>query len=271
MKKHKLLEKAMQDYPAGTKFKHINGDDVITSNGIFKIYHGLKVALYNESGDYVFNSEKWATIIPEKPESILTGKCAIQINNDREFKLLMEHYESKGWKCINRLEHNEVDYMKESWAYHDFFGHASDEWRSSNGYKIIPFSDFASEVGIKVPVFIMTSEDGVDLYEGDKYYVASKYKKCGLVLPDTIETDHPVLMFPSTNKAFSTKEAAENWIAEHNKPKEITVQLFNKYHSAKISKGWVSIRVGKGLHVTTTVFKPSDIEEMYTAIKSLQP
>lgn len=121
----------------------------------------------------------------ELKPSILKGKVAIQVNNEREFKLLMEHYESKGFKtfnnnCNSKLFLDTYNITSKNGmlithvAYGDGYGHSQAGYYDVHGYKIIPFADFALEMDIIAPVKIMVSEDGVDLYEGDNYCAAYK-------------------------------------------------------------------------------------------------
>ncbi|SMC52926.1 hypothetical protein [Pedobacter nyackensis] len=204
----------------------------------------------------------------EKP-SILSGLCAIQVNNEREFKLLMEHYEAKGWKWSSNESPFEVTYKgfgesaSTALTYEDRFS-----WYS-NSYKLIPFADFAAEVGIKSPVFVMKSEDGVPLYIGDPYYKALKLVNgwelsAGTSHFTTNDRGNPVRHIES--KAFSTKEAAEKWIEEQNKPKAVEVKLYCK-KTANIHQDG-TIRVFDGSN-TMNLF-PSDLEDMLHAYKSLQ-
>jgi len=83
-----------------------------------------------------------------KPTSILDGKFAIQVNNEREFKLLMEHYKSKGFvsednesliNCFNAYPYPTII------KYSCTPTHGKVE---IDGHKTIQFEDFAKEVGI---------------------------------------------------------------------------------------------------------------------------
>ncbi|HYH13985.1 MAG TPA: hypothetical protein VD794_02125 [Flavisolibacter sp.] len=239
MKKHQLLEKAMRDYPAGTKLRPPACDESFESTGLFEIHEecGFANVLMNYSNRiddvFVFLDGEWAETV--KP-SILDGKVAIQVKNEREFKLLMEHYESKGFKSFSGVgisrffetynitsNHGSISTHV---RYGDEFSHCKQGYFEEQGYKIIPFADFAAEVGIKVPVFIMKSEDGVDLYEGDEYHRAYFDKAWVYDFCTDLKTNHAVNrkdQWAAEAKAFSTKEAAEAWIEEQNRPKHITV------------------------------------------------
>lgn len=212
--------------------------------------------------------------------SILKGKVAIQVNNEREFKLLMENYDAKRFKPFNKNRDSKLflstynitskgGMLITHVAYGDGYGHSQVGYYDVHGYKIIPFVDFASEVGIKVPVKIMVSEDGVDLYDKDPFYIVckndGKYYLNRDFDPFKVSPETPV---PPANDEyyFSTKEAAEKWIKEQNKPVAIDVRLFNQSDRAVVVKTGVTISVG-GVLVTLA---HSDIEDIAHAIQSLQ-
>lgn len=273
MKKHELIKYAYDNYPKGVKFDTPFTDGI--STGKFTLwqpdFHHLApvngVWRVDEDGKpsgMVFDGDKWAEIIPE---SILSGKCAIQVNNEREFKLLMEHYESKGWKWASNDYPTKITYStnnhSEAITYEDRFSYYSD------GYKIIPFDVFAKETGIEVPVFVMTSEDNVPLYKGDTMFWTYKYNHIYC---------RPTQSFLRGNKIepdtiiFSTKEAAEKWISEMNKPKEILLHQKSEW-PAKVTKNKVWFKAPNsfdlGIHYGMNL-TGQELEEIYTAYKSLQ-
>ena len=206
-------------------------------------------------------------------KTILSGKCAIAVNNEREFKLLMDDYSKKNWKTFTGLS---VEKITDVWSkskypmfitYNDGF----ESWYNRCPIETIPFSDFAAEVGITVPVFVMNSEDGVPLYEGDKYSVAHRSytgNKWALLsfrgdCTYSIETNSVCL---ESERFFSTKEAAEAWIKEQNKPKFTDVELFGGDAYSLVYKDQIEIfKDGNCI-----VIKPSDLEDMLHAYKSLQ-
>lgn len=214
-KKWELLKYAYDNYPAGTRFKNLGCDDMVSeSSGKFHLdSDGVR-----DSETYCFvlgTEDKWAEIIvndgmgenAKSPVSLLSGKVAIQVNNEREFKLLMEHYKEKGWKWRGGyvLDTNDTDYVLPTLVdYHDKF-QVNSKIENPGKYKVIPFADFAAEVGIA-------------------------------------------------------------WIEEQNRPKEITIQLFNEYQTAKVRKDSIDISVSS----CAIRVKPSDIEDILHAIKSLQ-
>lgn len=282
LKKHQLLEKAMRDYPAGTRFTSYSEkfEFSYTSTGLFVCWkdkyntaaHKDSIWRVNEQGEpsgMVYNglNKEWAEVV--KP-SILTGKCAIQVNNEREFKLLMQHYEANGWKWkgfespVNPIfiPNSFPDFVR----YKNFFTHTrSVGFDEKEGYTIIPFDKFAKEVGIEVPVFVMTSEDNVPLYEGDDYHRAwynETSKKWHVDYCYSLSQIHTVITNTATAKAFATKEAAEAWIREQNRPRTVEVKLF-KGGTANVYHDHICLHGG-------VVLKPSDLEDMLHAYKSLQ-
>lgn len=272
MKKHQLLEKAMRDYPAGTKCywpadgEMEAGTEFITS-GVYKISNSRKGWVFDSNNIAVFDGIDWVETITVKP-SILLGKVAIRVENERELDSVNKHNNTT-WQP----QHN---YGFPAYLYL-CYGRGFDTDRevvTRNGFKIIPFADFAAEVGIKLPVKIMTSEDGFDLYEGDGCYTAIKTD--GIWFLDRHYGEREDFnrfevadngMFASTDeeRQFSTKQAAEAWIKEQNKPKSKSLRLYNG-ESVNISE--------KEIHILSEgrVYKlmPSDLEDMLHALKSMK-
>jgi len=212
-------------------------------------------------------------VLPKKAESILDGKCAIQVSNEREFSLLMSHYESRGWKW-NGGDKPNISVTLEypcNIEYANLFYHSIDNL--SNSYKIISFEDFASEIGIKVPVFILRSEDGVDLYEGDNYHRVYfkkvwEYDRCS-----DLKQHHAVNRkdeFASKAKAFSTREAAEDWISEMNKPKSILIAEESSYPVEVFNHEIVVKCKTSHKHLDNIIISASELESIYKAYQSLQ-
>lgn len=148
-----------------------------------------------------------------KPE-----KIAVRVHNEKEFTALMNFYKSKGWKFHGGNDplfwKGNIDQTNFPFCvqYNEDFKWNLDERK----YKIIPFSDFAKEHNIKLP--IITTVDGVDLFEGDNYHAAviegdgrwyCRFYK-------NIYSGHLSVTKPNRVKAFSTKQAAEKWIHEQN-------------------------------------------------------
>lgn len=283
MKKHKLLEKAMRDYPAGTSFKSLYHGTECVSTGIFYISDGVfsdAAALrcdINGVGRalYCFVRDEWAEIIPDKPKSIL--KVAVRIENEREFELVKDWKFKKSIKT--RGDYDSMCYMYPEdkgvfFIYLDNDAYDSEDVAIDKGYNIIPFESFAAEVGMKAPVFVMQSEDGVDLYEGDDYHRAWYEKEKSKWFYDSctnLNSMHAVCRTDDNAKqakAFSTREAAEKWIEEQNRPKSVTIPLFKhkECKSAEITTKKITIRDGGDIYY----LKPSDIEDVMHALQGLK-
>lgn len=209
-------------------------------------------------------------ISKELGHSVLSGKCAIQVNNEREFKLLMEHYESKGWTSFDGELPSSIPFDRiGSVRYCPDFGCASaKEYHKNTGHTIIPFSDFATEAGIKVPVFMMDDKNGIHLYIGDSSFVPQvnfKDEYSGEIIEFKIDK----FSYKSDYARFSTRAAAEAWIREQNKPKETIVSLYSLGYDAVMCKeaNVILIRINNEV---VAQLHPSDLEDMLHALKSLQ-
>lgn len=120
-------------------------------------------------------------------------------------------------------------------------------------------------------VFVMTSEDGVPLYEGDEFIHVSNRFEDKWALNDHMKfyasKTHVVTEQPETDKAFSTKEAALKWIDEQNKPKEIIIDsVHGKFTVTKHTVSFKSlITSGNEIELSGTFF-----DKIVEARKSLQ-
>lgn len=271
MKKHELLKHAYDNYPKGTLATwYKNKDDQFytefISTGIFDFDDDGDIFIVYPNKDdveYVFIQNDWATVIQAKTISILSGKCAIQVNNEREFKLLMEHYDGKGWKWYQNQKPLEYGGDNQTWPRVITY---EDEFVFTTKGQEIPFADFAKEVGIEVPVFVRKTHDGINLYVKDDCYVpqsAPKGYSHFTMISARIEWKD------NTNSHFfHSKEAAEAWIKEQNKPSVIRLKLDGG--EAIVTKDKITIHLGKeagrGYHMEAT-----EIEPIYAAYKSLQP
>jgi len=282
MKKHELLKYAYDNYKKDVRFITLLEKLTCRSSGVFELNEDDYNAISDvNTGQYIYEYGRWATIVPEAKPSILSGKCAIQVNNEREFKLLMEHYASKGWvPCPIQIDKNDFGTTHHIIEYSNpFLRMDESNIIATNQYTIIPFSDFATEVGITVPVFVMTSEDGVPLYEGDGYYRACDIGSKGKWQLITIGGSDPTsgkltashrMSFSDNERIFSTKEAAEKWCKEQNKPKSIMVSEFSQYPVEVTAKKF-TIKCGNSdNHLDNLVIHSDELEEIYKAYKSLQ-
>lgn len=173
MKKHELIKKAYDTFPAGTEFISKLGTKAI-SEGCFEV-SGSTVFHIGKTNRLIVGDDTGWALITNPPTgvvttpSLLSGKCAIQVNNERELSLFKAYLkEVKGIKCTISLSTFEETH-KHVLIPIDYAGLYRYDSHEMAGYKTVSFSDFAAEVGITVPVFVMRSQDGVDLYEGDDY------------------------------------------------------------------------------------------------------
>jgi len=273
-----LLEKAMRDYPAGTKFKSSRSSNETISSGKFHILddsEGIDVVM--DGGGFIRYNGKWAEIIPSEPEKtgLLDGKCAIQVNNEREFKLLMEYYYYiKQWTYFDGEMETRNMKFPTCVYYKDKYARSSESNAIDHGYTIIPFEGFAKEKGIDVPVYIMDSEDGVPLYCGDNAHAVYRKYEGGknqgdwyydgrIPLKSGIQYTFMEIESVDKSKAFSTKEAAEKWVEEQNKPKEVVVKLHGGY-TVRVEKDKATFAINN-FGITG-----KELEEIYQTYKSLQ-
>lgn len=83
MKKHELLQKAMQDYPKGTRFKSLSGTEFI-STGIFK-FDAKSIMRVDENGcvhGNVFTID-WAEIVTDRKPEKKYLKIERELSNSR--------------------------------------------------------------------------------------------------------------------------------------------------------------------------------------------
>ena len=136
----------------------------------------------------------------------------------------------------------------------------------------VMFYNKHTEVWAETPVFVMTSEDGLPLYDGDTYYCATKEREWFLIKNNKeftciIKPTSAAVDMVDTHKAFSTKEAAEAWIKENNKPKEI--YLFQDTdHPTKVTKDGFGSETSKSRYDVSLTGE--QLEQVYEAYKSLQ-
>ncbi|WP_312697017.1 hypothetical protein [Sphingobacterium mizutaii] len=188
---------------------------------------GIDVKL--QTGFIVEATESTSITTLYKPKSILEGKVAIQVGNEREFKLLMKHFKLKKWIPLsgdNTIHVEYETYRPHEVEYKDNFSYMCDSSTpfktfKDRGYTVITFSDFAAEAGIKVPEFFCKSEDGKDLFVSDKPWVPQRIYNCteNIIWEDSPWKIAILKHFPKNREEntfyFSTQEAAEAWIAEH--------------------------------------------------------
>lgn len=272
IKKWELLKYAYDNYPKGTKFIEAGGEEFVSS-GCFNIVYG-NILKDNYGLVYDEDNDKWAEIIvSEKPMSILDGKVVIQVNNEREFELLMQHFESKGWILNNGIKPTNQEFSSKCWA----------SYKNRSDFKyveeylditVIPFSDFAKEVGIEVPKFIMKSEDGVDLYEWDVIHVSdlvkndNRYDYLGEYKLEKKDFDYTKQKSPEWY-VFHSKENALKWVEEQNKPKEIEVPLYFMNQTATVTAN-CEVHINGTRGITYAKLSHGDIADIQNAINKLK-
>lgn len=260
------LEEAKQKYPKGTKFKQMTSKQHITSSGEFEIgEYGVTKAVYDKVNyNFVFkhNNEgvEWAEIVTEK--------IAVKVENEREFKALMNYYdETFGGVFLSQA------YVPNS-SGQTFIAFQKDylqlEIKCNYGFTLdkynfngVTFHDFAKEHNIKVPLII--SQDGVELFEGDSYhrvYFNSK-KWIYNMYWNNLEEDNFIITDPDKFKAFSTKESALKWI-EDQKPTSIGLTLDNGSKATVFDIGQVNFDKPRSFLLN------SDIQAIAKAMEDLK-
>lgn len=157
--------------------------------------------------------------------------------------------------------------------------HFNDDYiLTSNGSAVFDGNKWAEIVPDKV--FVMTSEDGIDLYVNDNFYVSmlsrDKWKLDTHDCSGTIKEETKFIFrndFASATcykqksiyKVFSTKEAAEAWIKEQNKPQLKTLEF--KSFKANVASHGIYLYPHEYGHCHLT---GQDLEHVYAAYKSLQ-
>jgi len=284
LKKHQLLERAMRDYPAKTvaRFESAPGVDHI-SDGTFKIFedthNGICVVNMKDTDCfYTSKSDQWAIPVSaknahtEKP-SILVGDNQVQIKNRKEYELMMDYRERRGWGF------SKEDALK--WHYPMYISLKDSTVQSifpAKDQHIFSFKDFAKEAQIEVPIIVLKSEDGIPLYTGDRYHEAYLSDGEWIYLHgnehyfDKAFKNHRVIACPKESKAFYSKDAAKKWVEEQNRPKQIVLHKDSDF-PAYITKDQVFYKAPP--HYCTIrnngmITSGKELEEIYAAYKSLQ-
>lgn len=144
----------------------------------------------------------------------------------------------------------------------------------SDGNCVFNTSKWAEIVEKKEPLLV--SEDGKSLFYGDDFYIVGQ--DCNgkfqleAIEPDmyTFKVGNSTTFSIDTEKYFSTKEAAEAWILEQNKPKEIEVKLFgDDLLKAVVTTQSIIFKSRKNSDVGVESLTPSDIEDISHALKKL--
>jgi len=264
MKKHELLKFAYDNYPKGTKY--ICGSkskEIIESSGVFRISQNESQGTWvtDDLTSYVIcsTSGKWVEIVK--------SKIAVKVENEKEFKALMKYYDSLGYVWNGGDKASDKKGLQEYPNNIEFENKAQHTIpKNSPDHKIITFSDFAKEHGIKVS--ILKSEDGLDLYDKDPIFIAVNRNEKWMLDWHADEsddneqfelTDNGKFISTEKEKYFSTKESALKWIEEQN-PKETVLE----YGAYKFTIKKDSVNVSHGDSDTDI-----DIEAIYNAWQEL--
>lgn len=235
----------------------------------------LKAMLEKLSAEVVSVREAVAMLVEDRKlaleqieisKSNVEEKIAVRVENEKEFNALMRYYDSLGYNAKSGRKTTELSYITFSDLKPSILVAISDgililpnfdgykiqgtEDYNPDNYKIIPFSEFAKEHGIKVPLLV--SEEGVEIFEGDTIVCVNK-EKCYIgndAWPVRRSSDFlPYMLY------FSTQKAAFDWI-EAQKPKVISVNLYHNF-MAEVSKEYIQIS-----HIRLS---PSDLEDLSQA------
>lgn len=209
MKKHELLKYAYDNYPKGLKITWSidTNDEVFECSGsyLFMDHEGDEMIVDSIDNELaLWNGKGWAEIVKQK--------IAVKVENEKEFKALMKYYDSLGWKWnggLSPLSSTSI-YFPNIINYEDKFMHGiSKSDFIYEGGQIIPFSEFAEQNGIKLPLF--QDEVGRDMYEG--FNVST-------VNTETLTVNHDhVKNYADYTKAgfkhFNVQGDALKWIEAH--------------------------------------------------------
>jgi len=114
---------------------------------------------------------------------------------------------------------------------------------------------------------ILTSVDGVDLYEGDEaHWVIFLNGGCKYLYQLELSHKHNIMLHSGndTYRLFHSRQAAEAWIAEQNKPKSVKIELCgDQYIEVYNDRAEVYLKDFKFMLTDKTV------NEMQSALKSL--
>lgn len=108
------------------------------------------------------------------------------------------------------------------------------------GYTAVDFEFWTAQVGLDVPDFVMTSEDGVDLYEGDRGVEVINADEWVIGKNHIISSGSPDY-FSKCRLCFKNREAAEEFIIQQNKPK--LPVLIKVYPGCKIELNKLTLRI----------------------------
>lgn len=261
MKKHEALTKAMADYPDGT-FVWI-GDEK-TQLKMPYTFGTTAIHDINYNSIYEMSTGYWFEKVEEEKTKKLEGKIAVRFDNQQQLDIVCKHFNIKMSTTYDRIINTNGNIKPFLFTDREFT-FDSFHYAKGSGYKCITFDTFVKELDITVPKFVIRSEDEVNMYEGDKFHEArftdGKWTYLG---GDGWVMGFPVASFtnPTMSKAFSTKEAAEAWIKQQNKPKEIRL-------SDKKGLDYALVDVN-GFRAYINTYDSEQLEEIYKAHQSFK-
>lgn len=190
-------------YPISGKFTYYNSN-ILDSDG----------------NGHIFHNGNWAELLPQ---SILEGKVAVKVSNQREQDAFLSHFKIPklcNLSTCSGYGARDIYFQNQEW------GHCDRAYYERLDYKILTFEVFAKENGIEVPKFIIRSEDGVDLYDKDIAIwvissVSSEFKWKFAYSLALCENHKNIIENKDTYRIFASEEKAREWVAEQNKPKQL--------------------------------------------------
>jgi len=272
MKKHELIKHAYDNYHKGTKCISAASATKFICSGIFDVDDNGNI--FDDSNGYIIytarsGDSKWARIINDDscPEIVIISEDGVDLYEGDSFWWTMKA--SDGWFL---MKHDEIEYDTTEFV----FNHnhkmtlVIKEPETNKAF-------YAKEAALAYiekhnkskeadnRVFVMKSDDGVDLYVGDISFVpqlSDEYTYDG----EITEFD---VVFSSRNdksKRYSTREAAQKWVDEQNKQKSVLVPLAGNM-MANVTKNKIDIVTIVNGTISIT---PSDLKTMIRTYKLLQ-
>lgn len=206
--------------------------------------------------------------VEEVKPGLLDRDVQVIINNEREYDLIQSYRKKLGFGISLN--------SSSSWRY-PMHALVNDTMHYSvpliAGKEIITFEAFAIEAGIKLPVFVMMSEDGVDLFQLDPVFIVSLQRLTNgtwnspLQKVMTTGVVKSLKENPDFIKPFYSKKAAEEWVEKKNKPKS-TVLFNNTPFPVEVFADHVVFKI---MGVNQVRISTEELKQVVIASDSLQP
>lgn len=161
--------------------------------------------------------------------------------------------------------------------YHFADGYDLPRIHDTNDYAIFDGEEWADIIMEKPErKFIMKSEDGVDLYSNDPLFTV-RYNRGGeckwndpLQKVMSSEVSNILLHDTEDVKGFYSKQAAQSWVDQKNKPHFITVAKDSQY-PVEVYNDRIRIKCnGSENHSDNIIIRESELKEIYEAYYSLR-